>query len=336
MSYTVVYSKYNGYPGSTDTYDFRGARETPLLPDVNLYNSFNFEVKSTTANANASTTQESGAGSYGRGNNYRTTNYRTGTSTRNPHNSYFGTHVARVPTAMRWVDDQGPEGNAIAQNELGDWFTRAVLERSDNNGGGVKFVENAAEAGNFAFTFVTSGTDTRTGQEKNTTHTFQVPHWNTLSIKGSYNAAVFCRNEFGYTNDYEGGTYTARSLWELPEKFDRLYKFIPDQREFTTLTFKIEVDWQVYLHWGIYGQYLSSSQQQSILSKMGYNSANDTGTDTHTITHVVNNSNNDYEKILRDILNERQRTPEEIDERYNQTFPKTAANTTITPSTKIQ
>ena len=81
MSYTVVYSKYNGYPGSTDTYDFRGARETPLLPDVNLYNSFNFEVKSTTANANASTTQESGAGSYGRGNNYRTTNYRTGTST---------------------------------------------------------------------------------------------------------------------------------------------------------------------------------------------------------------------------------------------------------------
>ena len=63
MSYTVVYSKYNGYPGSKDTYNFRGARETPLLPDVNLYNSFNFEVKSTTANANASTTQESGAGS---------------------------------------------------------------------------------------------------------------------------------------------------------------------------------------------------------------------------------------------------------------------------------
>ena len=90
---------------------------------------------------------------------------------------------------MRWVDDQGPENNAIAQNELGDWFTRAVLERSDNNGGGVKFVENAAESGTFAFTFVTSGTDTRTGGEKNTTHTFTVPHWNTLSIKGSYNAA---------------------------------------------------------------------------------------------------------------------------------------------------
>ena len=58
MSYTVVFSEYNGYPGSQDTYDFRSGVETPLLPDVNLYNSFNFKIESTTANANAPSTQE--------------------------------------------------------------------------------------------------------------------------------------------------------------------------------------------------------------------------------------------------------------------------------------
>ena len=50
MSYTVVYSDYNGYPGSEDTYDGRSAVEIPILPDVNLYNSFNFELKATTFN----------------------------------------------------------------------------------------------------------------------------------------------------------------------------------------------------------------------------------------------------------------------------------------------
>ena len=334
MSYTVVYSDYNGYPGSDDTYDHRSGVETPILPDVNLYNSFNFKLYATTANANAPSTQESGAGSYNKAQSWRTSSSRPGTSTRSPHNAYLGTHIARVPTAMRWVRNQGPKNNAIAQNELGDWFTEEVLAKADNNGGGVKFVENTAQSGTKQFTFVTNADGG--GQTRTRTHIFTVDHWNDLSIKGSYNAAVFCRNEFGYTNDSEGGPYTARSLGELPEKFDRVYKFLPDQREFTTLTFKIEIDWQLYVSWGIYGSNISSSQQNTILQKMGYNSSNDTGTDTNTITHVVNNSNNDCEKILRDILNERQRTPEEIDERYNQTFPKTAANTTITPSTKVQ
>ena len=56
MSYTVVYSDYNGYPGSQDTYDYRGARETPILPDVNLYNSFNFKLYATTANSSTPST----------------------------------------------------------------------------------------------------------------------------------------------------------------------------------------------------------------------------------------------------------------------------------------
>lgn len=334
MSYTVVYSDYNGYPGSRDTYSGRTAVEVPLLPDVNLYNSFNFEVKSTTVNARASTTQESGAGSYSRSNNFRTSGYRQGTSTSQPHGAYMGTHVARVPTAMRWVRNRGPENNAIAQNELGDWFTEEVLEKSDNNGGGVSFIENSPQPGTFDFTFTTSAYGG--GQERQQVHVFTVPYWNTLSLKGSYNAAVFCRNEFGYTDDYEGGTYEVKSLFELPEKFDRLYKFIPDQREFTTLEFQLEVDWQLAVSWGIYAGSISSSDQQKILNRMGYNNVAQTGTDTHTITHVVNNSNNDWNKILNDLIADRQRTPEEINERYGQTFPQETEDTEITKPTKIQ
>ena len=113
-----------------------------------------------------------------------------------------------MPTRVYWVDDQGPQNNAIAQSELGDWFTRDVLAKADGRGGGVEFIENAAPSGTFQFVFNTSADGG--GQTRQASHTFTVNHWNTLSVKGSYNAAVFCRNEFGYTNDYEGGTYDLR------------------------------------------------------------------------------------------------------------------------------
>ena len=336
MSYTVIYTDYNGYPGSKDTYDFFSGAETPLLPDVNLYNTFNFEIESTSAASGTPSTQESGAGSYNKAQSWRTSGSRPGTSTKYPHNAYMGVHIARIPTAMRWVNNQGPTNDGIAQNEKGDWFSEEVLAKGDNKGGGVTFVTNAPQAGTYQFTFVTSAEDTRTGGTRTQTHTFSVPYWNSLSIKGSYNAAVFCYNEFGYTDDYEGGTYEVSSLWELPEKFDRLYKYIPDQREFTTLTFRVEVDWQLYVSWGIYGNDLSASQQQSILTKMGYNTASQTGTDTHSFTHVVNNSNNDHQKILNDLISDRQRSEEEINERYNQTFPETVENVEFTQPTKVQ
>ena len=173
--------------------------------------------------------------------------------------------------------------------------------------------------------------------EKQSSATFNVPDWNTLSIKGSYNGAVFCYNEFGYTNDYEGGEYYATSLWELPEKFDNLFKFIPDQRESTTLTFTIEVDWKVYVSYGIYNANdIGSSNIDKIAASMGYsNLSTQTGTDTHTITHTVLNNNDDWEKILKDILENRQRSQEEQYERYNQTFPERefdiTASTQYTP-----
>jgi hypothetical protein len=336
MSNTVVYSAFNGFPGSQDTYDDDSGAEIPILPDVNLYNSFNFELKATSVAARSPTTQDEGAGDYSRSSNFRTTGVRNGSSTGAPNggNYYNGIHVARIPTRMYWVDDQGPEGNAICQSEIGDWFTRDVLAKPDGQGGGVEFIENAAPAGTFLFTFNTSSDGGGDLQEDS--HSFTVNNWNTLSVKGGYNASVFCRNEFGYTNDYEGGTYEVKSLYELPEKFDNLYKFIPDQREFTTLTFKIKVDWALAVHYGAYQASISSSQQNSVLSDMGYNSSGATGTDTHVITHVVNNSNNDYNKILNDLLNDRQRTPEEQRKRYNQTFVETSANMQITTPSKIQ
>ena len=90
---------------------------------------------------------------------------------------------------------------------------------------------------------------------------------------------------------------------ELPDKFDNLYKFIPDDRETTTLTFTIEVDWKVYVSYGIYNAAdIGSSNLDRTASRMGYdNLSTQTGTDIHTITHVVNNSNNDWDKILQKI-----------------------------------
>lgn len=323
MSYTIVYSDYNGLPGSESTYDYRSGAEKPILPDVNLYNSFNFTVKSSNINAGVPPTTQQGAGKldnrYSNNTSYSSRGYRYGTSTRSPSGAYSGIHVARIPTAMRWVDTNGPNGDGIAQNEKGDWFNREVLAKADGQGGGVTFVENAAPSGNTTFTLVT---DTA---ERQNSATFTVPDWNTLSLKGSYNAAVFCYNEFGYTNDYVGGTYEVNSLWELPDKFDNLYKFIPDDRETTTLTFTIEVDWKVYVSYGIYNAAdIGSSNLDRIASRMGYdNLSTQTGTDIHTITHIVNNTNNDWDKILRDILATRQRSPEEQYERYGQTFPQT-------------
>ncbi len=333
MSYTIVYSDYNGLPGSESTYDYRSGAEKPILPDVDLYNSFSFTVKSSNINAGVPPTTEEGAGrpgvTYSNSTNYSSRGYRYGSSTSRPSGAYGGIHVARIPTAMRWVDTNGPNGDGIAQNEKGDWFSRDVLSRPDGNGGGVEFVQNATPSGNTTFTLVT---DTA---ERQSSASFNVPDWNTLSIKGSYNGAVFCYNEFGYTNDYEGGEFYANSLWELPEKFDNLFKFIPDQRETTTLTFTIEVDWKVYVSYGIYNANdIGSSNIDKIAARMGYsNLSSQTGTDTHTITHVVNNDNSNWEKILKDLLENRQRSLEEQHERYGQTFPDTEIE--IVPATSV-
>ena len=88
MSYTIVYSDYNGLPGSESTYDYRSGAEKPILPDVNLYNSFNFTVKSSNINAGVPPTTQQGAGKldnrYSNNTSYSSRGYRYGTSTRSP------------------------------------------------------------------------------------------------------------------------------------------------------------------------------------------------------------------------------------------------------------
>ena len=315
MSYTVIYSDYNGLPGASGNYDFKSGGQLPILPDVDLYNSFDFEIKATAVNANTPPTQKSGAGAYSNASNYRTSGVRNGTSTRAPSGATAGVHIVRAPIAMRWIDNLGPDGDGIAQNEKGDWFNREVLGKADGMGGGVQFIENPNPGGTTTLSFITSTADYEDAES------IVVPACNSLSISGSYNNSVFCYNEFGYTNDYEGGLYEVTSLFELPEEFDNLYKFIPDQRETTTLTFTIEVDWQVIVNWGVYSAYFTGDQQASMLSRMGYNATGETGTDTHTVTHVINNTN-DWEKIFNEVLT-RQRTLDEQHERYGQTFPAT-------------
>ncbi len=341
MSYTIVYSDYNGLPGGEGNYDYLSGAEAPILPAVDLYNSFNFEVKSTTANVAAPPTQQTGAGkdglSYSNSTNYNTRGYRYGSSTAKPQGAYANIHVARIPTDMRWVDTGGPNGDGIAQNEKGDWFNREVLSKADGRGSGVTFVKNPTPPGTISFSFVTS-TDEEDGAES-----FTVLDWNTLSIQGSYNGGVFCYNEFGFLDDdpntygnadYTSKTYEVTSLYELPEKIDNLYKFVPDQRESTTLTFTIEIDWVVAVNYGLYAGFIDASNQAKILDRMGYNSPTQTGTDVHTITHVINNDTGDWPKILEEILATRQRSQEEQNERLGQTFPNTEIE--ISPSQKIE
>jgi hypothetical protein len=325
MSYTIVYSDYNGYPGNGGNYDFLSGGQLPILPDVNLYNSFSFELKATSINGNAPSTQSDGAGVYNSRSNYASTSTRYGSSTSRPYGATAGVHIARVPTAMRWVDNLGPEADGIAQNERGDWFSREVLGKADGKGGGVTFSETPPST-DTTLNFITTTPDYEDATQ------MTVPLCNGLRIAGAYNSSVFCYNTFEYTNDYEGGVYLAKSLFELPEKFDNLVTFIPDQREKTTLRFTVEVDWKLEIVWGIYGTLYTSEQQNSMLSRMGYTGASNIGTDIHTITHVVNNNNNNWEKILRETL-KKQRTLEEQHERYGQTFPQTQIE--ITPPQQV-
>lgn len=309
MAYTIVYSDYNGYPGNAGNYDFLSGRENPVLPTVNLYNSFNVTVKSTTINGNPSTTETAANASP-----YSATGVRRGQTT-SPERGYAGVHIARVPTAMRWIDNLGPNGDGIAQNEKGDWFSREVLQKADRSGGGVTFTE-IPRSGTDTLNFITTSADYEDATQ------MIVPAWNFLGVNGSYNSSVFCYNKFEYTDDYEGTIYEVKSLFELPEKFDNLISFIPDQREQTILTFTVEVDWQVYSSWGIYGDYYSESQKSTMLSTLGYSGVGDTGTDVHVITQTVTNRNQDWAKILKDTLR-KQRTLDEQHERYGQTFPST-------------
>jgi len=330
---TVVYSSYNQYPGATSQYlsllgvsstgyNFATGMQPPLLPAVNLYNNFSFEVKS---RPGIDFTPTTAVGGVDQNTSFASTGVRRGITSATPSYGTSGSTYPRVyrkPVAMRWIRTNGPNGNGICRNERGDWFSEEVLETADDQGNGVRFTDVPAAS---ATENVTIGFEQSVATPTTTSSTLPltaiVPSWNSLRISGSYNGAVFCYNTFEYTNDDVGTIYTARSLFEIPNRIDNLVTFIPDQRSSTTLTFFIEVDWIRYVSWGIYGSLISSGDQSSILATYDSNGFPASGTDVHEITHVVNNNNPNWGRILRDIIEDRQRTIQEQDERYGNSFP---------------
>lgn len=317
MSNTIVYSDYNGYPGlntaTSKSYDYFSGYSLPILPDVNLYKSFNYLLSATTANSVVTpTVVDPNKTSWWSDPN----GYKSGVATQSQEYGYAGTDIIKIVTGIEWVRNGGPNGDGICFNEKGDWFNEATLGQADSEGSGVKFTNVNYPGQTIPFTHLT-----RTNNF-NRLFTINISKPNDLRIAGAYNGAVFCYNKFEYTNDDQGTIYTAKSLYELPEKFDNLVSFIPDQRESTTLTFTVRVSWQRYVGWGIWDALLSTSKKNEILNNYTNNGFGSSGVDTHIIKHVVKNTNPNWAKILREILRDRQRSLEEQDARYGQTFPK--------------
>ena len=334
---TIIYSSYNPYPGATQSelqrmgistssfsgYNFTTGQQPPLIPAVNLYNSFSFEIRAKPQLEARSSTSTTGVN---RDYSYRNNGYRSGASRGSAYgaSAYNAPRIFKRPTAVRWIRNGGPNGDGICQNERGDWFSEDVLSRADDQGNGVYFETNPIPANTsytYGFEDVTASGVTGTTTTTNPLLGVATPGWNSLKIRGSYNGAVFCYNTFEYTNDDVGTIYSARSLFEIPERIDNLVTFIPDQRSSTTLTFHVEVDWVREVYWGLIGSYLSSDQQDAMLDSYNTNGVTASGTDIHTFTHVVNNNNPNWGRILNEIIRTRQRSIPEQDARYGNSFP---------------
>lgn len=325
MANTIIYSDYNGFPGSEDTYDFLSGEESPIFPDVTLYNSFDYTLKSTGADARDSPTEVDDGATGGDLDDSDTTPggakpTRSGAST-SPRYGYSSVFVAKVPTAMRWKTDMGPDGDGAAQNEKGDWFSEEVLGKADRFGPGIR-LDEVPRSGTETLYYVQE--DTARGTS---TAQYTADAWNYLKIHGAYNAAVFPYNQFAYTdeyptkdNGYGTGGGEVDSLYELPGKFNALHKFIPDQRDQTTLTFTVEVDWiRVFINSG-YGQYMNQTQKDTVLAGFDGQGVTASGTDLHTVNHVVFNDTSNWKPLLEETL-EKQYTTEEQWKNGGQDFP---------------
>lgn len=320
MSNTIVYSDYNKYPGlntaNSKTYDFTAGRALPVLPDVNLYNNFDFKIYATSANAvQPPTTNQTNSKDWWQNQNA----YKSGVAPNSTEYGYAGTEIIKIVTGIEWIKG-GPNGDGICFNEKGDWFSEATLGTADSEGNGVKFTVQTYPGQTVPFTHVTSTSN------YSSLITINIQKPPNLRIAGAYNGAVFCYNKFEYTNDDQGTIFSANSLYELPEKFDNLVSFIPDQREKTTLTYTVKVYWERYVNWGIWELAFSTAKKNEILNNYTNNGFGASGYDIHTITHVINNTNPNWGKILKQILKERQRSLKEQDQRYGQTFPAQKIN----------
>ena len=317
--YTVIYSDYNEYPGRPATrftagYNFESGIEPPVLPTVNLQNNFSFTLTVGVFNSySPSTLDDNYQG-------YANTGVRNGFAPQSTRFGYASSlfNVNKRITDVQWILDGGPQGNGAAQNELGEWLTYESLTTSDGDGSGIRLevIPPSSSTGNYTIVTDTPNYDstyTETGIEL----------WDQLKISGSYNGAVFCHNQFEYTNDDIGTVYNAKSLYELPRKFDNLVSFIPDQRESTTLTYRVRVSWDRNVDWK--SSPFTTGQRNTILGKYNDNDMGPSGVDIHTITHKINNNKNNWGALLNSTI-ARQRTLDEQNTRYGQTFPKLQIN----------
>lgn len=343
---TLLYNSYNPYPGapagsniigssgrvttSSTGYNFQTGREPALLPQVNLFNSFNYDISVGVAYDATPSTLVSGVEV---DQSFANTGIRQASeSSLTPS---FGMTSASEPTGLfriykkpveaRWIVDGGPQNNGVARNERGDWFTEEALATADDQGTGIRLTvedDPSTAAYNIGYS-TTSSTGTGTGSSTSSTRSILTATgtpWNKLKIRGSYNSSVFCYNEFDYITNNSGDLLRATSLFELPDRIDNIVSFIPDERSTTTLEFFISVDYElvVYDPFGF-----ASSASSSILDLYVANGVPLVGTDIHRVTHVVKNNTSNWPRVLQDIINNRQRTLEEQDARYGNTFPTT-------------
>lgn len=313
--YTVIYNDYNTYPGKPATrfspgYNFETGAEPAVLPTVNLQNNFSFTLSAGVRNSYMPSTLDD---------NYQgfaNTGVRNGAA---PQSTKFGYasslfNIGKRITKVEWVLNGGPQGNAAAQNELGEWLTYESLRTSDSDGTGIRLelIPPSSPTGNYEII-------TDTPDYDSTETDVGIALWDQLKISGSYNAAVFCHNQFQYTNDDIGTVYNANSFYELPQKIDNIVSFIPDQRRSTTLTYRVKVSWDRIENWK--SSPFTTAQRNTILANYNINDLGASGTDIHTITHTINNTNNNWSALLNYTI-ARQRTLEEQNARYGQTFPK--------------
>lgn len=313
--YTVIYNDYNTYPGKPATkftagYNSETGLQPALLPTVNLQNNFSFTLNAGVRNSYMPSTRDD---------NYQgfaNTRVRNGAAPKSTKFGYASSlfNISKRITKVEWVLNGGPQGNGAAQNELGEWLTYESLRTSDSDGTGIRLelISPSSSTGNYEII-----TDT---PDYNSTETdVGIALWDQLKISGSYNAAVFCHNQFQYTNDDIGTVYNAKSLYELPQKFDNLVSFIPDQRKSTTLTYRIKVSWDRINDWK--SSPFTTAQRNVILENYDDNNLEASGIDIHIITHTINNNNNNWSALLNYTI-ARQRTLDEQNTRYGQTFPK--------------
>ena len=313
--YTVIYNDYNTYPGKPATrftagYNFETGSEPAVLPTVNLQNNFSFTLSAGVINSYLPSTLDDNY------QGYANTGVRNGDAPRSTKFGYSSSlfNIGKRITKVEWILNGGPQGNGAAQNELGEWLTYESLRVSDGDGTGIRLetIPPPSPTGNYTIV-----TDT---EEYDSTYTdVGIALWDQLKISGSYNAAVFCHNQFEYTNDDIGTVYRANSLFELPERIDNIVSFIPDQRQTTTLTYRVRVSWSRTENWQ--SAPFTTGQRNTILGKYTANDMGPTGEDIHTITHTINNNKNNWGAILNSVI-ARQRSLDEQNTRYGQTFPQ--------------